>query len=82
MKHTAIILFLLLSQSMPALAAGEVQSSRSAGKLKLDQDTDLSLLLEQSEPLSSAKTAESEKAPKLPSRKIMRLQQRRKSLQV
>ena len=60
MKHTAIILFLLLGQSMPALAAGEVQSSRSAGKLKLDQDIDLSQLLQQSEPLSSAKTAESE----------------------
>jgi hypothetical protein len=54
------MLMLLLALNLPAFAAGEVQSSRSVGKLKLDQDTDLSQLLQQLEPVSGTMPAESE----------------------
>ena len=60
MKTFAIILLLLLGLNLPAFAAGEVQSSRSVGKLKLDQDTDLSELIQQLEPLSRVSSAEPE----------------------
>jgi hypothetical protein len=60
MKTFAFILMLLLGLNLPAFAAGEVQSSRSAGKLKLDQDIDLSQLLQQLEPVSKARPAQSE----------------------
>ena len=51
---------LLPGLNLPAFAAGEIQSSRSVGKLKLDQDTDLSQLIQQLEPQSRARLADSE----------------------
>ena len=54
------MLMLLPGLSLPAFAVGEVQSSRSVGKLKLDQDTDLSQRLQQLEPVNKAMPAESE----------------------
>ena len=51
---------LLPGLDAPVFAVEEVQSSRSAGKLKLDQDTELSQLLQQSEPVSKARPAQSE----------------------
>ena len=60
MKTFAFILILLVGLNLPAFAADEAQLSRSAGKLELDQDTDLSQLIQQSEPLSRARPAESE----------------------
>lgn len=60
MKTFAFILILLLGLNMPVFAADEAQLSRSAGKFKLDQDTDLSQLIQQSEPLSKASPARAE----------------------
>ena len=60
MKPFAFILILLLGLNVPAFAADEAQLSRSAGKFKLDQDTDLSLLIQQSEPVSKASPARAE----------------------
>jgi len=60
MKILAFLLMLLPGLDAPAFAAEEAQSSRSAGKLKLDQDTELSQLLQQSEPVSKARPLESE----------------------
>ncbi len=60
MKTFVFILLLLPGLYLPAFAAGEVQSSRSVGKLKLDQDTDLSQLIQQLEPVNRARPAESE----------------------
>ncbi len=53
MKTFAIILLsmLLVGNYQPAAAAELQQTSRSAGKLKMDQDIDLSNLLRQSEPV-------------------------------
>jgi hypothetical protein len=60
MKTFAFILLLLPGLILPAFAAGEVQSSRSVGKLKLDQETELSQLLQQLEPVNWAGSAEAE----------------------
>ena len=60
MKTFALILTLLLGLDLPAIASGEAQSSRSAGKLRLDQDTDLTQRLQQLEPVSRATPAGSE----------------------
>jgi len=60
MKTFAFILLLLVGLNVPAFAADEAQLSRSAGKFKLDQDTDLPQLIQQSEPLSKARPARSE----------------------
>jgi len=60
MKRIAFILMLLLGLNLPAFATGELQSSRSAGKLKLDQDTDLPQLLRQLAPVSKARSAQAE----------------------
>ena len=54
------MLTLLLGLNLPAIASGQLQSSRSAGKLTLDQDTDLSQLLQQFEPVNRTIPAESE----------------------
>jgi hypothetical protein len=51
---------LLLGLDVPVFAAEEVQSSRSAGKLKLDQDTDLVQLLQQREAVAKARPAQAE----------------------
>ena len=60
MKILAFILMLLPGLDAPVFADEEVQSSRSAGKLKLDQDTVLSQLLQLSEPVSKARPDQSE----------------------
>ena len=60
MKTFAFILLLLVGLKVPVFAADEAQLSRSAGKFKLDQDTDLSQLIQQSELVSRARPAESE----------------------
>lgn len=60
MKVLALILMLLPGLDIPAFATGEVQSSRSAGKLKLVKDTDLSRLLQQHAPVVRAKPTEAE----------------------
>jgi len=60
MKTFAFMLVLLLGLNLPAFADGKVQTSRSVGKLKQDEGTDLSQLLEQREAVSRAQTAESE----------------------
>jgi hypothetical protein len=60
MKILAFLLMLLPGLDVPVFAAEEVQSSRSAGKLKLDQDTELSQLIEQSEPVSKTRSVKSE----------------------
>ncbi|MCP4875150.1 MAG: hypothetical protein GY896_06700 [Gammaproteobacteria bacterium] len=61
MKTLGIILISLamLGFNLPAVAA-ETQSSRSAGKLKLDQNIDLSQLLQQREVLSKPNPTQSE----------------------
>jgi len=60
MKTFAFILILLPGLNVPAFAADEAQLSRSAGKFKLDQDTDLSQLVQQREPVSKARLARAE----------------------
>jgi len=60
MKILVFILMLLPGLDAPVFADVEVQSSRSAGKLKLDQDTELSQLLQLSEPVSKARPFQSE----------------------
>jgi len=51
---------LLLGAGPFAVAADELQSSRSAGKLRMDQATDLSLVIKQREPVSRAVADEPE----------------------
>jgi hypothetical protein len=62
MKTLGIILLslALLGFDLPAFAAESQQSSRSAGKLKLDQETDLSQVLQQREPVIKARPTEPE----------------------
>jgi len=62
MKTLGIILLALalLGFDLPAVAAEPQQSSRSAGKLKLDQDTDLSQVLQQLEPVIKARPTQPE----------------------
>jgi hypothetical protein len=62
MKTLGIILLslALLGFDLPAFAAESQQSSRSAGKLKLDQETDLSLVLQQREPVIKVRPTEPE----------------------
>jgi hypothetical protein len=62
MKTLGIILLslALLGFDLPAFAAEPQQSSRSAGKLRLDQETDLSQVLQQREPVIKARPTEPE----------------------
>jgi hypothetical protein len=62
MKTFALVILslVLMGYDLPAVAAESQQSSRSAGKLKLDQDTDLSQLLKQIEPVVRARPVQSE----------------------
>jgi len=62
MKTIGILLLslALLGYNLPAVAAEQQQVSRSAGKLKLDQDTDLSQLLKTREPLTKTRPSEPE----------------------
>ena len=62
MKTLGIILLslALLGFDQSAFAAEPQQSSRSAGKLRLDQDTDLSQVLQQREPVVKARPTEPE----------------------
>ena len=62
MKTLGIILLslALLGFDLPAFAAESQQASRSAGKLRLDQETDLSQLLQQREPVIKARPTEPE----------------------
>lgn len=60
MKTFAIIVMLLLGLDVPVFAAEEVQSSRSVGKLKLDQDAELSQLMQQTAPVSKTRPVKSE----------------------
>ena len=62
MKTLGIILLslTLLGFELPAFAVETQQVSRSAGKLRLDQETDLSKLLQQREPVIKARPAEPE----------------------
>ena len=62
MKTVGIIfvITLILGFQAPVLAAESLQSSRSAGKLKLDQNIDLSQLLQQRESLVKAKPTQDE----------------------
>ncbi len=62
MKALGIIVLslALLGFEVPAIAAEPQQSSRSAGKLKLDQGIDLSEVLKQREPVIKARPIQSE----------------------
>jgi len=55
-----ILSLALLGYDLPAVAAEQQQVSRSAGKLKLDQDTDLSQLLKMREPVTKTRPSEPE----------------------
>lgn len=62
MKTLGILLLslALLGYDLPVLAAEQQQVSRSAGKLKLDQDTDLSQVLQMREPVTKTRPSEPE----------------------
>ncbi len=62
MKSRTLLLLsaLLLAGAGPAGAAGELQSSRSAGKLRQDQTIDLRRMLEQAEPVIREKPERAE----------------------
>ena len=62
MKTLGILLLslALLGYNLPAVAAEQQQTSRSAGKLRLDQDTDLSQVLKTRDPVTKTRPSEPE----------------------